>query len=68
MAVGIFNLEMEWPAMLDQLEGDDVPFRTECIACGAPLGPMSYNTAELRQFVDELPDRNTHRLRFGKTG
>ena len=66
MAVGIFNLEMEWPAMLDQLEGDDVPFRTECIARGAPLGPMSYNTAELREFVDELPDRNTHRLRFGK--
>ena len=28
---------------VDQLKGDDVPFRTECIARGAPLGPMSYH-------------------------
>jgi predicted amidohydrolase YtcJ len=66
MATGIFNLEMEWPAMLAVLDRPNVPFRTECIARGAPLGSLAYDISELRATVDALPTRNTHRLRFGK--
>lgn len=66
MATGIFNLDLEWSSMLAVLDGADVPFRTECIARGAPLGPLSYQTDALREKVDALPSRNTHRLRFGR--
>lgn len=66
MATGIFDLDAEWEAMLAVLEDPDVPFRTECIARGAPLGPLDYEPTKLRERLDRLPSRNTHRLRFGK--
>lgn len=66
MAAGIFDLEMEWPLMREILDVPEAPFRTECVAVGGPLGPLLSDPVKLRERVDALPARNTHRLRFGR--
>ncbi len=64
MAAGMFDLEMEWPALVKALERDDTPFRVQMIPGGMPLGGELKEGAKLLARTIGLRERNTHRLRF----
>ena len=63
MAAGIFDLEMEWQALMDILERDDTPFRVQMVPRGLLKGQDGGSEEQLKAIRD-LPARNTHRLRF----
>ncbi|MBT7665208.1 MAG: amidohydrolase [Rhodospirillaceae bacterium] len=64
MAAGMFDLEMEWPALVKALERDDPPFRVQMIPPGTPLGGGLKESEKLIERAVGLRERNTHRLRF----
>lgn len=64
MATGMFNLDMEWDALVKVLEQDDTPFRVQLIPPGMPLGGGLKEDAELIERTVGLRQRNTHRLQF----
>ncbi len=65
MAVGIFDFEKEMNGMQELLDQTDVPFRTELIPHGIAL-ERGRDAATAQAFVNQLPSRNTHRLRYAK--
>lgn len=65
MAAGLFDLDTEWEHLVACLDGDDVPFRVEMIPRAVQRG---LDAGDLEAALEEnrrLPERNTHRLRFG---
>ena len=64
MAAGMFNLDMEWDALVKVLEQDDTPFRVQMIPPGTPMGGELKDSAKLIERTVGLRERNTHRLRF----
>ncbi len=66
LATGLFDFESEAGALADHLEGDDVPFRTRLVAHGMRLAAGGRSLEEGVAFADALPERNSHRLRFGR--
>jgi predicted amidohydrolase YtcJ len=65
MATGLFDFESEASALANLLEGDDVPFRTRLVAHGMRMS-AGKSLDEAVALTDSLPERNSHRLRFGK--
>ncbi len=66
LATGLFDFESEATALAEQLEGDDVPFRTRLVAHGMRLAAGGRSLEEGVAFADSLPERNSHRLKFGR--
>jgi predicted amidohydrolase YtcJ len=64
MAAGMFDLEMEWPALVKALERDDTPFRVQMIPPGTPFSGGSKEGVDLVARAVGLRERNTHRLQF----
>ena len=65
MAVGIFDFETEMAAMRKVLDTPDTPFRTELVPHGALLG-RGISPEEARAIADDLPEQNSHRMRYTK--
>lgn len=65
MATGIFDLDMEWSALVDVLERDDTPFRVHMVPHVGMLHSAAGDDDAAVEKVRRLVDRNTHRLRFG---
>ena len=66
LATGLFDFESEAAALATHLDSDDVPFRTRLVAHGNVMQAGGRTVDEAIQRADELPARNTHRLKFGK--
>ena len=64
MAVPIFDLEMEWGALLEILDNDETPFRVEMVAHALRATKGLSDPQEVVAAVDNLRQRNTARLRF----
>lgn len=64
MAVGIFDLEMEWGALTDILESDETPFRIHMTPRGVDRGKSFGDSDAGPEDLRKLTDRNTHRLQF----
>ncbi|MDH3294371.1 MAG: amidohydrolase [Acidimicrobiia bacterium] len=65
MAVGIFDLDMEWQQLVAALDTDDTPFRTHLTPLAAGRRYSGRSDDEVLADLAVLPERNTHRLRFG---
>ena len=61
MAFGIFDPEVEWESAVAAFDNDATPFRVELVPHVAFAG-----TGLPFEQLAALPQRNTHRLRFGK--
>lgn len=61
MAFGMFGADREFAAYKFAFENDDTPFRIELVPSMA-LGGLGSSIEQVRKY----PERNTHRLRFGK--
>ena len=66
LATGLFDFESEASALAEHLNSDDVPFRTRLVAHGNVMQAGGRTLDEALDRANELPSRNTHRLRFGK--
>ncbi|NKB98392.1 MAG: amidohydrolase family protein [Pseudomonadales bacterium] len=66
LATGLFDFETEANALLEHLNGDDVPFRSRLVAHGGRMLAEGGSPDGAVAIADKLPERNTHRLRFGK--
>jgi len=66
LATGLFDFETEASALAENLDGDDVPFRTRLVAHGLRMTAGGRSPQEGVAMADALPQRNTHRLKFGK--
>ena len=66
LATGQFDLEMEWQGTIDILENDNTPFRVQCMPVGHLLAADNGGDDKALEIVEQLPERNTHRFRFGK--
>ena len=66
MAVGLFNFDNEFQAMRQILDTQDTPFRTRMVAHGAVLAAKAGSHDKAARLAAALPDKNTHRLQFGK--
>ena len=66
LATGLFNFDTEAKALAEQLEGDDVPFRTRLVAHGTRLTQGGRRPEEGPELAAALVARNSHRLHFGK--
>ena len=64
MAIGMFDLELEWDTLVSVLEQDDTPFRVQMIPPALGLGTGGHVTEERLAAVEGLRQRNTHRLYF----
>lgn len=64
MAAGMFNLDMEWDALVAALEREDTPFRVQMVPPAIPLGGQVGDDEQLVSRVVHLRERNTHRLTF----
>jgi predicted amidohydrolase YtcJ len=64
MAIGIFNLELEWDTLVSVLEREDTPFRVQMIPQALGLGGGGAVTEAQLELVEGLKARNTHRLYF----
>ena len=62
MAIGMFNLNMEWDTLVSVLERDDTPFRVQMIPQAISLGGSGVVDAKQLRRIDTLKERNTHRL------
>ena len=65
MSFGITNPDLEWLGPQAVLDRDDVPFRTFFVA-DAKTPTMKLGAEQALAWADALPQRNTHRLRFGR--
>ena len=65
MSFGITDPDLEWLGPQAVLDGDDVPFRTFFVA-DAKTAAMKLGAEQALAWADALPQRNTHRLRFGR--
>jgi len=65
MAVGIFDFAAEMAAMRQVLDTPDTPFRTELVPHGALLG-RGITPEAARDIADDLPEQNSHRMRYTK--
>ena len=66
LATGMFNLDAEAKALTEQLEGDDVPFRTRLVVHGTRLTQGGRQPEEGPAMAEELLKHNSHRLNFGR--
>ena len=66
LATGLFNFDTEAKALAEQLEGDDVPFRTRLVVHGTRLTQGGRRPEEGPELAAALVARNSHRLHFGK--
>lgn len=64
MAVGIFDLDMEFEGAKMMYENDQTPFRIQMIANAMSLSATNKSHQNTLELIDALPERNTHRLRF----
>jgi predicted amidohydrolase YtcJ len=64
MAVPIFDLEMEWGALVEILDNEETPFRVEMIAHALRATKGISDMDSMVSIVDGLRQRNTKRLRF----
>jgi predicted amidohydrolase YtcJ len=64
MAVGIFDLDMEWGHLVAALDTDDTPFRTRMVPLAAGRRYAGKSDDEVLADLAALPLRNTHRLQF----
>jgi predicted amidohydrolase YtcJ len=65
MSFGITDPDLEWLGPQAVLDRDDVPFRTFFVA-DAKTPTMKLGAEQALAWADALPQRNTHRLRFGR--
>jgi predicted amidohydrolase YtcJ len=66
LATGLFDFESETEALAQNLEGDNVPFRTRLVAHGLRMTAGGKTLAQGVEMADSLPARNSHRLHFGR--
>ena len=66
LATGMFNLDAEAKALTEQLEGDDVPFRTRLVVHGTRLTQGGRKPEEGPAMAQALLWHNSHRLSFGR--
>ncbi|MCP4005588.1 MAG: amidohydrolase [bacterium] len=66
MAAGLFDFNAEWLAATAIIERPETPFRVEMIPTGLRLLATHGSNEKALEFVETLPERNTHRLRFGR--
>ena len=66
LATGMFNLDAEAKALTEQLEGDDIPFRTRLVVHGTRLTQGGRQPEEGPAMAEELLKHNSHRLSFGR--
>ena len=66
LATGLFNFDTEAKALAEQLEGDDVPFRSRLVVHGTRLTQGGRKPEEGPELAAALVARNSHRLHFGK--
>ena len=66
LATGMFNLDAEAKALTEQLEGDDVPFRTRLVVHGTRLTQGGRKPEEGPTMAADLLRHNSHRLSFGR--
>ena len=64
MAIGMFNMEMEWEQLVKALERDDTGFRVSMVPAPAGLGGGGTGSERVGE-IRALAERNTHRLKFG---
>jgi predicted amidohydrolase YtcJ len=62
-AFGTLDLEAEWAALVSAWESDATPFRTLLLPDGRALGEK-LGPEKALVLMEQLPERNTHRLRF----
>ena len=65
LAVGMFDFETELASQKEVFENDDTPFRVELVANALALR-RNRSPEEMEAFIADLPEKNSHRLRFGK--
>lgn len=66
LATGMFNLDAEAKALTEQLEGDDVPFRTRLVVHGTRLTQGGRQPEEGPAMAEKLLKHNSRRLSFGR--
>jgi predicted amidohydrolase YtcJ len=64
MAVGLFDVELEWQAALRNLEQPDSPFRVRCVPHAVRLAAMHGDHEQGLAAARELAERNTDKLQF----
>ena len=64
MAIPIFDLDMEWGALLEVLDNDETPFRVEMIANALRIGDEMRDVDKAVEAATALRSRNTKKLRF----
>ena len=65
MAVGLFDFEAELNTQAALYENEDTPFRVELIA-HATVMQNGNSIEQAEELIAKLPERNSHRLNFGK--
>ena len=65
MAVGLFDFETELNTQAALYENEDNPFRVELIAHSTVM-QKGNSIEQAEELIAQLPERNTHRLNFGK--
>ncbi len=65
MAAGLFDFEREWETLQAAFEHPDTPFRVEMVPHAGRLRGVHGGDEGALAFIRTLPERNTHRLRFG---
>ena len=66
LATGMFNLDAEAKTLTEQLDGDDVPFRTRLVVHGTRLTQGGRKPEEGPAMAADLLRHNGHRLSFGR--
>ncbi|MDP6566163.1 MAG: amidohydrolase [Alphaproteobacteria bacterium] len=64
MAAGMFDLDMEWDALVSVLDREDTPFRVLMVPPALALSGAGRTGSDAVERVRGLTARNTHRLRF----
>jgi hypothetical protein len=65
MAVGLFDFETELNTQAALYENEDNPFRVELIAHSTVM-QKGNSIEQAEELIAKLPERNSHRLNFGK--
>jgi hypothetical protein len=65
MAVGLFDFETELNTQAALYENEDNPFRVELIAHSTVM-QKGKSIEQAEELIAQLPERNSHRLNFGK--